>query len=160
MVEIRSCRISSSRASWMERAHRIEGAGEPAQFVVASFGNARAVFLLGDHRGRLIELPDRLQNAMREEAAQREPGKNRRGPDQNQFPQQRIHVAAYRVERMDGQQIAHRRAFDIPQRASQNRKFAIRQIETLQVRTAAVLCRRCARFARRATSKPPRRHSR
>src|SRR5580692_12610405 len=101
--------------------------------------NTRAIFLPGNPRGCFIELPDRFQNPMRKEATQREPGKNRGGPDQNQFAQQRVEIAAYRVERVYGQQITHGSAFNISQGASQNREFPIRQIETLEIRTAAVL---------------------
>jgi len=67
IVAMRSWRINSARALWMEAHIAIERAGQTAQLIVAVDAEAKVVILARHLGGRAIELFDRLDDAARQQ---------------------------------------------------------------------------------------------
>ncbi len=85
MVDIRSCRISSSRALRMESHIVLKVCGEPSQFVVGFNRHPVIVIALRHLRGRAVQPVHRLQNAAGEKISKRKPDRDGQQPDQPTF---------------------------------------------------------------------------
>ena len=76
MVEIRSCRVSSSRALLDRFAHAVEGLRQAAEFVSAAHIHSIAVVLARDFGGRSIEFRHRTHDAAGDEIGHQQRGEH------------------------------------------------------------------------------------
>ena len=101
------------------------------------------VLLPRDQRCCVIELPDGLQNSVRQQGTDREPCQNRAAQIKNSFCCNASMFAADRVEGVDDQKIARRASSDIRAAAAQHRHLLTGNPQMLHSLSPAVISAIC-----------------
>src|SRR6185312_4081800 len=121
--------------------HRIERAGQTAEFVIAMHRHLRSIVFAADEGGGLIELTDGAEDTPREQDAHRQSRDDRGNPDEKQARFESVQVAADGIVVMKYEEVARGGAAEIAQRCAEGREFAVRHTKVLHGGTAPVLIR-------------------